>query len=370
MLAKLRADYDASQTQLFDALAQREEASGGAHSSEDVAAMDELDRLRRHVVGLRTQRDALQQQVEQLAAAQQLWVQLEQEQQQVDDQRQEHLQEQNGMLSPRSAVLGAARDAERLQARAELEGALARLHEAEHQNRLLESRLHIAEAQAGRLQTEVNRRPTVEQHAELVASVSALSALLGRQLEQEGWESGTAQAAVAAVTADPGQLPSQLQERVKKLAEALATASREAEGFKAERDAALQAVEATERQLAEARSTVQQLETDLVVAAASSRLGGSSSLGQMQSLQLPDAEPSCIAEGALTTACEAAISGAGGADGASAGNLLAVVVRQRDRFASRISSLEEQCSSLQVGLSFGRSKDVLWLAVDVLDLHS
>ena len=375
-MTKLRGEYDDSQTQLFDALAQQEAVLGSSHSADDVVALDELDRLRRQVSGLSAQRAQLQQQVRALQEHQQ---QQQQQQQEPQKKQQEQHWSQggelgegvapsqgdagssdvagpgHGMLSPRSAVMGAARDAERQQARADLETAFARLREAEHQNRLLDSRVNIAEAQAARLQAEVARRPAPEHHAEVSAAVAALATLLGKQLEQEGWQASAAQAAVSALASDPSQLQSQLQERVLKLSDALGAAGREAEAARVERDAAMQQVEALRAELTAAHSLVQQLEGDLALAAACSSAGGWAGGGERGGIVGDDdggpskfSGPASAAELAAVFADSAtATSSEGGPGAVDAGNLLPVVVRQRDRFAARVAELEESCGQQQ-----------------------
>jgi hypothetical protein len=364
-LAKLREDYDASQTQLFDALAKQEEANGVARTDDHAAALDEIDQLRRQVAGLSAQRVRLQQQVQQLSD--QLQQYAEGPAQQDDDEAGEGSgveaqspQRQHGLLSPRSSVLGAARDAERLQARTELDSALARLRQAEHQMRLLESRANLAESQASRLQSEVQRRPAPEQYAEATAAVAALSALVGRQLEQEGWEAGAAQAAVTALAVDPGHLPAQLQERVSKLSDALATAGRTTDALRGERDAALQELQQVQSTLKEAQDAVRQLEQDLVVAsacggisrdeAAVARAGSAADSGGDLSAAILE----CNSQRLMGRAAASADSnddgdrgGAAGGDGTSSSQLLSVVVRQRDRFQRRMLDLEEECGRLQ-----------------------
>ncbi|KAI8464491.1 MAG: CASP C terminal-domain-containing protein [Monoraphidium minutum] len=373
VVVRLRGEYESSQTQLFDALA-RQEAAGGQHpgAADDVAALDELDRLRRQVAALSAQREELQRRAEALTAEQAAWQRSRGGEEQggagpaagegqeqgsgtgAGDEAPGH-----GLLSPRSSMLGAARDAERQQVRAELEGALSRLREAEHQARLLESRVAIAEAQAERLAAEVARRPLPEQHAEATAAVAALSALLGKQLEQEGWESGAAQAAVAAVAADSGQLHGQLQERVRKMADALAAAGRASDAARGERDAAARDAERARGELSEARAMVQQLEEDLAVAAS---LGGGDgaaggALRSSSSALPPDLAAAVLTESALAAAgaeprSDAASvtsgdGGGGGPGGDASAPLLAVVVRQRDRLAGRISALEDECGRLR-----------------------
>jgi predicted nuclease with TOPRIM domain len=341
-LAKLRGEYEASQSQLFDTLAALEQARGAAHNADEVAAaLDEVDRLTRQAVGLAAQRDALQRQVErqreqrdheQLAspsAANAAGKSLERTASSAGSDF-----SHGGLLSPRVGT--AARDTERHHARGELEAALSRVREAEHQGRLLQSRLEVAEAQAARLQAEVQRRPSPEQHSEAVAAVAALSSLLGRQLEQEGWEQGAAAAAVAGLAADPGLLQSQLQERVSKLADALTSATREAEGLRSQRDAARQRVDEAEAQLAEAREAARQLEADLQLAAAGPVEALGSGGGGDQG--------GAASQGLNTASMDAPTSPTAEGDGAP---MLSVVVRQRDRFAARVAGLEEECSALQ-----------------------
>jgi len=330
-LAKLRGDYESSQSQLFDTLTRLDEAHGAVHSTDDAATLDdELDRLRRQVAGLSQQRDTLQQQLEQMRAQQEEQKQQQQERRPANGEAAEAAGEAElamGLLSPRSAAISAVRDSERLQLRSELEAAAARVWEAEHQARLLQSRLEIAEAQSSRLQTEVQGRPSAQQHSETRAALAALSALLGRQLEQEGWEPNAAQAAVVALTADPNGLQAQLQERVTKLKEALDAAQQQIESLKHQRDAALDAAKASEGQLSEAKALLQQLETDLLA------LGGAAAAGGAGTAEL-DRLSSAAAAAPGTTGDEQQL-------------LASIITRQRDRYQQRVVELEQQCSQLE-----------------------
>jgi hypothetical protein len=353
-LAKLRSDYEASQTQLVETLSRLDAVQGAAHAAEDMEALDEADRLRRQMEQLSSQRAALQAHVEQLRKERE-------QQQQQQQQQQQHVHElteqegsagsssaaaAHGVLSPRAGAFGVVRDTERLQVRAE--EAAAQLRDLEHQNRLLESRVRVAEAQVTRLLAEVERRPTAKQHGEAVAAVSALSSLLGRQLEAEGWEGSAATAAVAALTADPGQLQSQLQERASRLSDALTAAGREAESLKAERNAAQRAASQAAAQLAEARAAIVQLEADLAVATAAAGADGSRNAagingGNGSSEALPNLEDAGVPPSALMRSASGAAAVAADAS-SSGGGLLSVVVRQRDRFAARIEGLEEEAA--------------------------
>lgn len=377
-LAKLRGEHEASQAALFDALARNEAAaSTGAVEEQLAAALDELDRARAHAAAVASQRDALQGQVAELTAR----VEQHEERQRREQQQQEQDQEQDaeggdadptlhdGLLSTRSsggsAILSpAAREAERLQARANLDSALSRLRDAEHQARLLATRAETAESQAARLQAELDRRPTREAHAEAVSTAETLSALLGRQLEAEGFEGAAAATLVSSVVSDPGRLPFALQERVTKLTAALADASRGADELRAERDAARQQAAAVQAQLAEARAATAQLEADLAVAASTTALGGGGVSGAAATgagASADAVEHVSLKNIAMPSSVDGASAGAaGGGTGGDCGSgnvgadgavLLPVVLRQRDRLSARVAELEEERGRLEARAS-------------------
>lgn len=78
---------------------------------------------------------------------------------------------------------------------------------------LLTTKIAAAESRIQRLTTELERRPPASAAAAMTAQISALSQLLGQQLEAEGWGTDAAAAAVAAL-AVPGQLEPIMQASV------------------------------------------------------------------------------------------------------------------------------------------------------------
>ena len=198
------------------------------------------------------------------------------------------------------------------------------VRELEHRNKLLTSRVGVLDSQVERLQREVERRPTAEAAAALREQLSCLSALLGSQLEQEGWSAPDAAAAVA-VGVSGENLVQRLQERNGKLSAALSAARQQLLGEQ-ERGLGLEGeVGRLRGEVEEAQALVAQLEVDL--SRASGRVG-------------VDVRGS--------SAVETLLGVEGGGDGGEGGrevlreDLLQVVIGQRDRLKVKLDVVEEE----------------------------
>jgi hypothetical protein len=84
------------------------------------------------------------------------------------------------------------------------------LYQRSQQVALLTTKLAAAESRLERLTSELQRRPAASAAAAMAEQIAALSALLGQQLEAEGWGQEAAAAAVLAA-GGPGQLEPLLQ---------------------------------------------------------------------------------------------------------------------------------------------------------------
>lgn len=338
-VSSLRSQYDASQTALFEALSQQEAVAGSSSSMEELMA-EEMDKAAKAIAELTRQRDAL---AKQLAAVQQ-----------------QQQQPQLGTASGRSATAKDAvsalpdlhgsssssssmttsdvqilqrqlheKDAELTVVQQQLQAAYAQLHEAQQQQQLITSRFGAAESHSHVLKQELQQ---------LRSQLQALHALVGQQLQLEGWSEDTV---ANFCTHDVESLQPALQERNRILSEQLHSLRQELSTCK-QANLSLEAnVASLQQQLSNAQQLVTQLEADLV---SSTTDGNSQAAGYNSSMPLKIVSAVADGSSSATTLCEDDMPH-------TASDMLPVVISQRDRFRARIDALEGENEQLNSQLA-------------------